>query len=250
MPSTVSSCTGFLDDMQLDDPIVESRVMEIIMFAHRINQEAIGFMERGLEQLAVDRLEIATKAVIGLLANRPELASYRRRPPIVQSTPSNLVIISLPGSCRMTDTAFMLRILFSIEDVIAQSNMELLIAVVVYNLAFILHTRTLKDDFPQWKRTQDSRRAVQLYQVVRTLNTSFTLEAPVLEMAVLNNMGQLHYSNHEFQEMNDCWTILASLVNNLAQDFALLDVKQMRLNIQLKDRIDGSTPTTKKQRAA
>ncbi len=251
MPSPVSSCAGFLDDMQLEDPLVEGRMLKTIVFAHRINQEAVGLMERGLEQLALDRLEVATKAVIGLLANPTDLTSYNRgRPAILESNALNLVILSLPGSCRMTDTAFMLRVLFSFEDSIAQSNGELLIAVVVYNLAFTLHTRILNDDYPQWKRTQDSQRAVQLYQVVRTLNTSFTLETPVLEMAVLNNMGQLHYSNHEFQEMNDCWSILAPLVSNLAEDFSLLDVKHMRLNIQLKDRMDVAKPTSKKQRAA
>jgi len=251
MPSTVSSCGGSFDDMQLDDPLVESRIMEIIMFAHRINQEAVGFMERGLEQLAADRLEVATKAAIGLLVNRSELASYSgNRPSILYSTPLNLVIISMPGSCRMTDSAFMLRVLFSFDDAVAQSNIELVIAVVVYNLAFTIHARILKDDYPQWKRTKDCQRAVQLYQVVRTLNTSFTLETPVLEMAVLNNMGQLHYSNNELQEMNDCWTILAALVNNLPDDFTVLDVNHMRLNIQLKDRIDVAKPTTKKQRAA
>jgi hypothetical protein len=69
-------------------------------------------------------------------------------------------------------------------------------------------------------------------------------------MAVLNNMGQLHYSNHEFQEMNDCWSILAALVSNLAEDFSLLDVKHMRLDIQLKDRMDVAKPSSKKQRAA
>jgi hypothetical protein len=128
MPSTVSSCAGFLDDMQLEDPLMEGRVLKTIVFAHRINQEAVGLMERVLEQLALDRLEVATKAVIGLLANPTDLASYNRgRPAILEFEclkPGNSFITRIMQNDRhcVHASRFIL-----IRRCIAQSNGELLI---------------------------------------------------------------------------------------------------------------------------
>lgn len=241
---SMGSCVGYLEEMQVEpDPI-----METMLIANRNNREAVGYLKRGMDQLALDRLEHATKAALMLLSDPSKTATPKSRE--AASRPMDLETIALPGSSKMTDSAFVLRNLFALEDVFARSNIELLVAVVVYNLAYILHVRGLSDDLPVWKQTQDLQRAVQLYQVVRKLNQTFSLETPVLEMAVLNNMGQIHYANQEYQEMNECWTKLAVLVSDLPENFGLLDVRSMRLNIHLKDRLDASKQPQKKQRSA
>jgi tetratricopeptide (TPR) repeat protein len=244
--SSMSSCTGALEEL---DIVVENPVREAMLLANRCNREAVGYLEQGMEKEAWEHLEHASKQALELLRYTVQPADANRgNPQAAAAHPLNLIVTSLHGSSELFDSAYVLRTVFLLDDCFL--NKEALVAVIMYNLAYLLHIRGVNNRTVLWKQTRDLQRAAQLYSLVRKLSeTTLRLEVPVLSMAVLNNLGHVHHVQQDYAETSECWSALASLLNNLPSDFSMLNVRFIRQNIQLKDRIDASTQPQKKRRA-
>lgn len=239
--SSISSCTDALEEL-----VVENPVREAMLLANRCNREAVGYLERGMEKQAWEHLEHASKQALELLVDTVEPSGD---PQATAAHPLNLIVTSVHGSSEMVDSAYILQNVFLLDDCFL--NKEALVAVIMYNLAYLLHIRGgVNNRTVLWKQTRDLQRAAQLYSLVRKLSeTSLRLEVPVLTMAVLNNLGHVHHVQQDYAETSECWSALAALLNDLPSDFAMLNLRNMRLNVQLKDRIDAASQPQKKRRA-
>lgn len=245
--SSISSCTDAFEEM-----VVENPIREAMLIANSNNREAVGYLDRGMQEEAYQQLELGSKRAVELLKNPYAItgcfAHSHGCTSSSQHPALNLIVISLRGTSKMTDSAFVLRNVFSLDD--AFLNKEALVAVILYNLAYLLHMRGLNDRVPLWKQTRDLQRAMQLYTLVRKLSEkSLRLEVPVLSMATLNNLGHVHYVQQDYAETTECWSALGSMLADLPEGFSVLNQRSMKLNVQLKDKLDAASQPQKRRRA-
>lgn len=236
------------------------------MIANRGNNEALQHLQRGDTTKAWTSLEGAAKAAMKLLAPKNKAVGVLDKVPAAATAAKkgevHISIVLVPGSSNISNSAFILRHLFVMEQadnkdgiIDGSSNSEVLVAIVLYNLAFLLHLRGTDNNnhttSTAWNRKKELERAVQLYQlVIKVASQCVQLEHPVLVMSALNNCGQIHHLQQDFDAMSDCWSKLATILSDLPPTFSLLSVRSMQLNIQLKDRLDPSTQPTKKKRSS
>lgn len=256
--SSISTYCGMMDDIMIGTDGEDSASM----IANRGNNEALQHLQRGDTTKAWTSLEGAAKAAMKLLAPKNKAVGVLDKVPAAAAAAAkgevHISIVLIPGSSNISSSAFVLRHLFVMEaadKMIDGSNSEVLVAIVLYNLAFLLHLRGTDNDHhttsTAWNRKKELERAVQLYQhVIKVASQCVQLEHPVLIMSALNNCGQIHHLQQDFDAMRDCWSKLATILSDLPPTFSLLNVRSMQLNIQLKDRLDPSTQPAKKKRSS
>uniref|UniRef100_A0A7S1GNN8 Uncharacterized protein n=1 Tax=Cyclophora tenuis TaxID=216820 RepID=A0A7S1GNN8_CYCTE len=114
-------------------------------------------------------------------------------------------------------------------------------AIVVYNLALAFHLSGVNNN------TEFLRRAIRFYEIANSIlqrqreQPSNQLKSVLLNMAVLNNMGQIRHSLMEFEQARKCFSEVSTILVNLNQAGLLTqcltpaDCDGFVLNVTLKE---------------
>jgi len=132
-------------------------------------------------------------------------------------------------------------------------SVELTIIVILYNLAYMFHIRGLdkmkggKVDLKDYKA--DLQKANDLYGLVKTLvidGRLLTMDNPVLELSLLNNLGQLNHCLGEKAAMKEMFILVSGIMKEKLSEVSDDDQTIVQFNLMIREKIE--VPAIKKQR--
>ena len=134
------------------------------------------------------------------------------------------------------EMCFMLQKVFKVPP--DNNSVELTILVILYNLAYLFHSRALeeKNDDPA-----DFKKAKDLYSLVKTLvidDNLLTFDNQLFQLALLHNLGQVYYSLGENDAMKENFDQIADILREHLDQVSEVDQRIFQQNENIRGAAD------------
>ena len=134
------------------------------------------------------------------------------------------------------EMCFMLQKVFKVPP--DNNSVELTILVILYNLAYLFHSRALeeKNDNPA-----DLKKAKDLYSLVKTLvidDNLLTFDNQLFQLALLHNLGQVYYSLGENDAMKENFDQIADILREHLDQVSEVDQRIFQQNENIRGAAD------------
>ena len=114
-------------------------------------------------------------------------------------------------------------------------SLELTILVILYNLAYLFHSRAIEEKNGD---PADLKKAKDVYSLVKTLvidGNLLTLDSPLFQLAVLNNLGQVYYSLGEKDAMKETFDQIADIMREQLDQVSEVDQRIFQQNLVIRE---------------